>query len=70
MCLCRKIVRRSGMPLSLGKLMTCLDIFADVGLLKKARLHQYITVEVLPWEDKADLSTSRTMQLLSAAKES
>ncbi len=70
MCLCRKIVRWSELPLNLGKLMTCLDIFEDVGLLKKARLRQYILVEVLPCEGKADLSASPTMQQLVAAKES
>ena len=34
MCLCRKIVRWSGRPLTLGQMITCLDIFRDVGLLE------------------------------------
>ena len=67
MCLLRKIVRWSGKPLSLGKLLTCLDIFADVELIRVQRLHKYITVELLPCEQKADLTTSKTMQLLLAA---
>ena len=70
MCLCRKIVRWSGKPLSLGKLLTCLDIFADVGLLQTQRQQQYITVQTLPREEKADLTQSGTMQRLMAAKES
>ena len=70
MCLCRKIVRRSGMPLSLGQLMTCLDIFADVGLLERQRLHKYITIRLTPREQKADLNQSATMQRLLRAKES
>jgi len=70
MCLCRKIVRWSGISLSLGKLLTCLDIFADVGLLRTYRLRKYITVEILPREEKADLTRSRTMQLLLQGKES
>ena len=70
MCLCRKIVRWSGMPMSLGKLLTCLDIFADVGLLEVQRHHKYLTIRLLPRQDKADLSQSRTMQRLLAAKES
>ena len=70
MCLCRKIVRWSGLELSLGKLMTCLDIFADVGLLEVRRQHKYITVSLLPAQQKADLTESRTMQRLLSAKES
>ena len=70
MCLCRKIVRWSGMPLSLGRLMTCLDVFADVELIQMQRLHKYITIQLSPKEQKADLSQSRTMQQLLAAKES
>ena len=69
MCLLRKIVRWSGKPLSLGKLLTCLDIFADVQLIRVQRLHKYLTVELLPSQQKADLTTSKTMQILmSAAK--
>ena len=51
-CLCRKIVRRSGRPLSVGKLLTCLDIFADVGLLKTRRLHKYIRIDLVPARGK------------------
>ena len=70
MCLCRKIVRWTGMPLSLGQMMICLDIFTDVGLLQLQRYHKYITIRLLPRQDKADLTSSRTMQQLIAAKES
>ena len=70
MCLCRKIVRWSGAPLSLGQLMTCLDIFSDVGLMKVQRLHKYITSRLTPGAEKADLNRSQTMQTLLRAKES
>ncbi len=70
MCLCRKIVRWSGTPLSLGQLMTCLDIFSDVGLMKVQRLHKYITIRLTPGAEKADLNRSQTMQTLLRAKES
>ncbi len=69
MCLCRKIVRWSGTPLSLGKLLTCLDIFADVELIRTRHIHKYITIELAAHEGKADLQASRTMQRLLAAKE-
>ncbi len=69
MCLCRKIVRWSDTSLSLEQMLTCLDIFADVGLLQATRHTKYITVRLLPCETKADLSASRTMQRLMAAKE-
>ncbi len=66
-CLCRKIVRWSGIPLSLGKLLTCLDIFADVDLLEVRHQTKYITLRLLPTAQKADLNTSRTMQKLITA---
>ena len=67
-CLCRKIVRRSGRPLSVGKLLTCLDIFADVGLLSLQRQHKYIRIDLNQTSGKADLNQSKTMQLLLQAK--
>ena len=69
-CLCRKIVRWSGMALSLAQLMTCLDIFADVGLLQTQTLHKYITIRLTPGTGKADLNQSRTLQKLLHLKES
>ena len=70
MCLCRKIVRWSGAPLSLEQLLTCLDIFSDVGLLQTQRLHKYITIQLIPRAEKADLGASATMQILLHLKES
>ena len=70
MCLCRKIVRRSGKPLNLGQMLTCLDIFRDVGLLTVQRQHKYVSIRLTPGEGKADLSRSQTMQRLLHAKES
>ena len=70
MCLCRKIVRWSGCAMSLGQLLTCLDIFRDVGLLEIQRKHKYISIRLTPGDQKADLSRSQTMQRLLHAKES
>ena len=69
-CLCRKIVRWTNRPLSLGQLLTCLDIFQDVGLLNLTRQHKYITIRLTPGDSKADLNKSQTMQRLLHAKES
>ncbi len=69
-CLCRKIVRWTGRPMSLGQLLTCLDIFQDVGLLETTREHKHITIRLTPGSGKADLTTSQTMQRLLHAKES
>ena len=69
-CLCRKIVRWTDQPMSLGQMMTCLDIFRDVGLLDVERMHKHITVRIRPNTGKVDLTTSKTMQLLLQAKES
>ncbi len=70
LCLCRKIVRRTGTPLSLGQLLTCLDIFRDVGLLETQRHRKYIAIRLTPGPGKADLNSSATMQMLLRAKES
>ena len=70
LCLCRKIVRWSNQPLSLGQLLTCLTIFQDVGLLQFTRQHKNIIVELTPGSEKADLNQSRTLQILLCAKES
>ena len=69
-CLCRKIVRWSGTELSLGQLMTCLDIFRDVDLLKTQRHHKYLILTLTPGSKKADLNESVTLQRLLHAKES
>ena len=69
-CLCRKIVRWSGKPLSLGQMMTCLDIFRDVELLDIARVHKNLHIRLTPGNTKADLTTSQTMQRLLRVKES
>ena len=69
-CLCRKIVRWSDMSLSLGCMMTCLDIFADVGLLQTRRLHKYISIRLTPGPQKADLTQSQTMRRLLDLTES
>ena len=70
MCLCRKIVRWSGCPLSLGRLMVCLDIFTDVNLIQTDRLHKYLSIRLTPGVGKADLNQSQTMQRLLRMKES
>ena len=68
-CLCRKLVRWTGVPMELGKLLACLDIFSDVGLVQIQRYHKYILIQCNTGNQKADLNQSRTMQRLLAAKE-
>ena len=69
LCLCRKIVRWTDKSMSLGQMLTCLDIFADVELIETRRLNNMITIRLLDSQVKRDLSESRTMQRLLAAKE-
>ena len=69
-CLCRKIVRRSGSPLEIAQLMTCLDIFADVGLLQVQKLAKHLQIRINCVNGKADLQQSATMQRLLQLKES
>ena len=70
LCLCRKIVRWSAQPLSLGQMLTCLDIFRDAGLLQYTKRHKNMTIQLTQGAEKADLSQSQTMQALLRAKES
>ena len=70
LCLCRKIVRWSGVSMSLGQMLTCLDIFHDVNLLQFTKLHKHIAIELTAGDQKADLTQSKTMQALLRAKES
>ena len=70
MCLLRKIVRWSGVPLSLEKLMVCLDIFSDVGLVRIQPQQKHIYIRVANPQQKADLNQSATMQQLLQMKES
>ena len=69
-CLCRKIVRRSGMAMDLGQMLTCLDIFADVALLTLEHRHKDLIITLSAPGQKADLSSSATMQSLLLGKES
>ena len=70
LCLLRKIVRWSGKDLSLGQLMTCLDVFQEVGLLQVEKHHKHLTILLTPGPGKADLNESPTLQKLLQAKES
>ena len=59
-----------GTTVESGQMLTCLDIFRDVGLLTVQRQHKYVSIRLTPGEGKADLSRSQTMQRLLHAKES
>ena len=67
-CLCRKIVRKAGIPLSVEKMLVCLEIFRDVQLLRLQRQKKHLLIHLLPTDGKADLQTSATMQKLLKAK--
>ena len=67
-CLCRKIVRKADIPLSVEKMLVCLDIFRDVQLLRMQRQKKHLLIHLLPAEGKADLQESATMQKLIKAK--
>ena len=69
-CLCRKIVRWTGKPLSLGKMLTCLDVFADVGLAEVTRQRKELTISLCHRAEKANLQDSDTLQRLQQLKES
>ena len=70
MCLCRKIVRWSGQPMALGQMLTCLEIFRDVGLLTMQRCRNDLVIRLTPGQEKANLNDSQTLQRLNQAKES
>ena len=70
LCLCRKIVRWWNHELSLAKLLACLDIFRDVGLVETHRNHKTVTIRLCPQRQKADLNQSATLQYILQRKES
>ena len=51
-------------------MLTCLDIFADVALLQLERRHKDLIITLSAPGQKADLSSSATMQSLLLGKES
>ena len=67
-CLCRKIVQKAALPLSVEKMLVCLDIFRDVHLLQLQRHKKHLLIHLLPADGKADLQESHTMQTLLKAK--
>ena len=69
-CLCRKIVRRAGVEMDTSLLLTCLDIFSDVGLLQQQRMNKHLQIQLNTVDGKADLQQSSTMQRLLQLKES
>ena len=69
-CLCRKVVRWAGLEMDVSLLLTCLDIFSDVGLLQLQRMHKYLQIRLNTIGGKADLHQSNTMQQLLQRKES
>ncbi len=69
-CLCRKIVRWANIDMDTNLLLTCLDIFSDVGLIHLQRLHKYLQIQLNNVNSKADLQQSVTLQQLQQLKES
>ena len=51
-------------------LLTCLDIFSDVGLLQLQRMHKHLQIRLHTVDGKADLQQSSTLQRLLQRKES
>ena len=68
-CLLRKLVRQTEKSMTLGQLLTCLDIFSDVALLELQRNHRTVSIRILPTQQKADLQKSQTMQTLMRINE-
>jgi len=68
-CILRKLVRQTGKSMSLGQLLTCLDIFSDVALLELQRNHRTVAIRIVPTQQKADLQQSQTLQTLLRVKE-
>jgi len=60
-CLLRKIVRWTEKSLDLGKLLVCLDVFEEVGLLKMEHRHKELCIQLANTQEKADLMQSKTL---------
>ena len=68
-CLLRKLVRKTDVPMGLDQLLTCLDIFSEVSLLRLDRQRRTLCIRLLPTSGKADLQQSPTLQTLQHKKE-
>jgi single-stranded-DNA-specific exonuclease len=66
MCLCRKIVRWSGQPLSLEQLMTCLDIFRECGIFDYDINDTDVNIRIMNYQGKADVNGSAVLKTLMA----
>ena len=57
-------------PLSSATIRNEMSELEEMGLLEKQHLHKHMTIRLVQRQEKADLNSSRTMQLLMTAKES
>ena len=69
-CLYRKILRRTGMQITMSQMLTCLDVFSEVSLLQLHKRNKHTIITLTASEKKADLFASPTLQRLLQAKES
>ena len=68
-CLCRKITRSSSLPLGLGKLRVCLDIFEEQRLLRLQQRPKALHIRLTSDGRKVDLEQSKILIRLRKQKE-
>ena len=69
-CMGRKISRSAGIPLPLGKLRICLDVFAEQRLIELQCCPRCYTIRITTDGSKVDLDASSIVKALRAAKNS
>jgi single-stranded-DNA-specific exonuclease len=63
-CMARKIVRATGMPLTMGRTRICLDVFAEQGLIRLHHYAKYDEIEITTDGRKVDLDSSPIIRSL------
>lgn len=63
-CLYRKVVRASGVPVTMVRARLCLDVFHEQGLIRLGRMQRCISIELTSDGRKVDLDTSEVIKNL------
>ena len=63
-CLCRKVTRAVGMPITMERTRICLDVFHEQGLIRLAKLRGSLRIHLTSDGRKVDLDTSEVIKTL------
>ena len=68
-CLCRKILRHTGAACSMSRIRICLDVFAEMGLIRLDQLPKFLSITITAQGKKVDLTKSQIIRRLECCKQ-